>query len=247
MQDILKVLVPIIVTHVIVLAVIILIMKKLLLGDTVKAMDRIRQVESEVRKKEEDLRREIEEHEKELAAKQAEAEETLQRRREESEKESVQLRDKILAEAKISGDRILDQARRNEEKLRQQIVQDMDQKAVDYGARIFQLVMSDKMNAELNKQFIDEVLDAIEEVDSTSITVDASQSEFKTSHPLKVEQRIRLERLLKEKFDVSIRVEEQVDEKLLAGLRFKLGSLEIDGTLLNRFEEAVEEVRKATA
>jgi F0F1-type ATP synthase delta subunit len=35
-----------------------------------------------------------------------------------------------------------------------------------------------------------------------------------------------------------------VDDSLLAGLVLKMGSLEIDGSLRNRYQEAVQEVKK---
>ena len=49
---------------------------------------------------------------------------------------------------------------------------------------------------------------------------------------------------LAEKFDVQIKVEEKIQEDLMAGLVFKLGSLEVDGSLLNRYQEAAAEVKK---
>lgn len=244
MHDILTILITIGITHACVLVIIIFVIKRLLLSDTMQAVSRIRQVEAEVRKREEAIRREIEEHEKEFTRKKAEAEEELQRQRDASEKEVAKLREQMIADAKKEGDAILDQARKNEEKLRKQIAQDMEEKAVDYGAQVFKLVMSDKMNEELNKQLISELLDAIEQIDSSSITVDPSNAEFKSSHPIGAEQKERLEKLLAEKFGARIKVNEKVDESLMAGLAFKMGSLEIDGSLVNRFHEAASEIKK---
>jgi F0F1-type ATP synthase delta subunit len=246
MQDILKILVPIVVAHVVVLVAIIFVIKKMLLGDTMRAMERIKDVEGEVRKKEEGIRRQIEEHEKEFAKRKAELEEDLEQRRTESDREVARMKEQAMAEARTEGDRIIEQAKRNEEKFRQQIAQDMEEKAIEYGGQIFKLVFSEKMNSELNKQFIDELLDALEEVDSASITVDASDAEFTSSHTMEPEQKQRLEGLLNEKFGANIKVDEKVKEDLLGGLILKLGSLEIDGTLLNRYQEAVEEVKKST-
>ena len=65
MQDILTVLGLIITAHLLILVAIIIIIKKMLMGDTVNAVNRIRQGEAEVRKKEEKMRREREEEEKE--------------------------------------------------------------------------------------------------------------------------------------------------------------------------------------
>ena len=68
-MEILKILLPIVVLHVAVLIAVIIVIKKMLVGDTVNAVSRIRQVEAEVRKKEESIRAEIAAHEKEFAEK----------------------------------------------------------------------------------------------------------------------------------------------------------------------------------
>jgi F-type H+-transporting ATPase subunit delta len=54
-----------------------------------------------------------------------------------------------------------------------------------------------------------------------------------------------LAKLLSEKFGANVAIEEKLDKELLAGIIFKLGSLEIDGSLRNRFREAAAEVKKS--
>lgn len=243
-MDIVKLLVPIIVAHALVLALIIIIIRKTLLSDTMKAVARIRQVEDEVRRKEEGIRQEIAEHEKEFAKKKAEAESELQAQRERSEKEVANMRDTVVGEARKEADKIIESAKANEQKFRNQLAQDMEEKAVDYGGQVFGLVFSEKVTPSINKAFIDELLDALDEIDAGTITVDASQAEFVSSHEMHPEQKARLEKILNEKFNASIQIKEKVDPALMAGISFKLGSLEIDGSLKNRFAEAVAEVKK---
>ncbi|MCK5850860.1 MAG: F0F1 ATP synthase subunit delta [Kiritimatiellae bacterium] len=247
MENIVRVLmplVPIAVVHVVVLAVILFLIKKMLLGDTMRAVAKVRQVETEVRKKEETIRNEIQEHEKEFVKKRADAQEELQREREASEAEVTKMRDSTLAEARTEGEKIIEQAKKDEERLREQIAREMEEKAIDYGGQVFKLVFSEKITTDLNKSFIAELLDALEEVDAGSITVDSSEAEFASSHPIDPEQKSRLEKLLADKFGAEVKVQEKVQPELLAGLVFKLGSLEIDGSLLNRYQEAAAEVKK---
>jgi F0F1-type ATP synthase delta subunit len=244
MGETLKLVIPIIAVHAAVLGVLIFVIRKIVMHDTVQAVNTVKQVEAEVRKKEASIVKQIEEHERDFSRKKAEAEDELQRQRQESEKEIKQMRDRMVGEAKKESQLIMDRARQNEEKFRQQISQEMEEKAVEYGGQIFRLVLSEKMGAEMNRHFVGELLDALQEVDPTSITVDAGQAEFKSSHPLDADIRQRLQKLLKEKFNADVEVREVVDAKLLGGLVFKLGSLEIDGSLVNRFQEAVGEVKK---
>jgi F0F1-type ATP synthase delta subunit len=227
-----------------VLAAIIIVIKRLLLGDTVRAVERINQVEADVRKKEESLRREIEEREKELAVRKSEAEEELQRQKDQMGKELAALKEKMTSDARKESDRIMEQAHRNEEKLRQQLALESEQKAVDYAARMMGLVFSEKLTATLDRQFVDELVEALEGVDSSAITVDGGEAEFIAAHPLLPEQKQRLQKLLADKFAVQVEINEKIQEDLMAGIILKLGSLEIDGSLLNRFREATDEIKK---
>jgi F-type H+-transporting ATPase subunit b len=247
MQDILRVVIPIIVVHALVLAGIILIIRRLLLSDTMRAVERINQVEAEVRKKEEALRKEIEERERELAQRKAEAEEELQRHKEEMAKDVEQLKDKMLADARKESDRIVEQARKSEDRMRQQLELEARQKAAAYGGQVVNLVFSERLLAAIDRHFVDELLDALEAMDTSNITVDLSTSQFIASQPLAEEQRQRLQRILAEKFGAQVAVAETIQKDLLAGLILKLGSLEIDGSLLNRFREAAEEINREAA
>ncbi len=244
MEDTLKMLLPIIVAHVCVLVAVILIIKRLLISDSQKAVARIKEVEAEVRKKEESVKRDIEQHEMEFAKRKAEAEDDIQQGREDAEREMTRMRDQVITEAKKEGDRIISQAKRNEQRMREQIELNIGEKAVEYGGEIFKLVISERVTPELNRQFVGELLDALEEIDPGTITVDSEQAEVQSSHGLDAEDKKRLEGLLSSKFGVEATIEESLQEDLLAGLVLKMGSLEIDGSLKNRYEEAVEEVKK---
>ena len=109
------------------------------------------------------------------------------------------------------------------------------------------MVFSEKMTESVDRQFTDELLDALTEVDSNAVTVDASEAEVVLSHPMPSEQRARLERLLKESFGADVTVSEKINPDLIAGMILKLGSLEIDGSLRNRYREAAAEQKKSIA
>jgi len=246
MSDMLKLLLPVIVTHVVVLTLIIVVVRRVLLGDSKRAVARVRDVETEIRKKESRIRQQIEEHEKEFEQKKAVAEEELRQHKATADKELAATRDKMLGDARQEAERLMEQARRNEEKLRQQIAQDMEEKAVVYAGQVVSMVLTDRMAEAVDRVFTDELLDAVEQIDAESISVDASSVSFTAARPLTPEQRQRLQALLHDKFGLDTAVEETVQEDLVAGLHFKLGSLEIDGSLRNRMAEAVEEVKKST-
>lgn len=244
MQDILKAIIPLIVAHLAVLAILVVVVKRLLFSDTMKAVGRIQLVEAELRKKEEAIRREIHDHEKTFARQKVQAEEDLQRQKVQTEKDLARLRDQMLAEAKKEGDRILDQAHKNEERFRQRIALEMEQKAVEYAGEVVRLVLGEKVSEQVNREFNDELIEALEGLDGDSITVDSDEGEVKTGHAMMADQKKRLDDLLSTKFGRPIRLVERIDPALLSGMVVKLGSLEIDGSLSSRMKEAIEEVTK---
>lgn len=244
MQELLSVAIPIVALHVVVLVVLLVGIGLLLSSTANRAVRRVRQVEDEVRQKEEEIRREIEEHERDFAEKKAEADRQLQTHRDEARREAAHLKEKAVSEAKKESQKILDQAHKNEQKIRDQIARQMEDKAVEYGGRIFKLVFSDLLTGELNGLFNDELIDALNEIEDGAVTVDSGAASVTVSHPMRDEQRNRLQTVLKEKFRDDAEIEETVDESLLAGLILKMGSLEIDGSLRNRYSEAVSEVKK---
>jgi len=246
MQDILRILIPVVVTHALVLLIIIFVIKKLLLNDTMQAVARIRRAEAEVRKREESIQQEIANHEREFQRKKTEAEEELQAKREASEKDLSRLREQIIDEAKREASKLLDQARKDEANIRQQVLKQMEEKAVDYGAELFRLVFSERITSDLNNMLISELLDALDEIDGDTITVETDEVVVRSSHPMGIEQKERLRKLLMDKFGIDVKINEDVDDTLIGGLILKLGSLEIDGSLRTRFEEATEEVKKTS-
>lgn len=247
MQDTIRILVPIVVAHLVVLGVIVIVIRKLLVGDTVRAVNRIGQAEAEMRKKEESMRQEMDRHSQDLAARRKELEKELDARREETDRQAAQLKEQVVEDARREANELLDKARKNERRLREQVALEMEEKAVDFGGRVFKLVFSERMTAQLNRHFVDELIDALEQTDATGITVDAGSAEFVASHPLDAAQRQRLQELLARKFGLTMAIHEVVREELLAGLVMKLGSLEIDGSLLSRYQEAVAELKKDAA
>jgi len=227
-----------------VFAVLAFVLKRLVLSDTLKAVAQLRQVESEVGRKEEAMRRRMEENEREFQRKTEAAQEEFKKAKEAAEKELARTRASLVEESKKERDRIIAEAEKHKERLRQELLREADKQAVDYAVQMFTMVFSDRMNEELNRGFVEELLAALEEVDGDSISIEGETVELTASHPLPDDLRARVADLLGRKFKITAAAPERVDAELIAGIKIKLGSLEIDGSLRNRMLEAVEEARK---
>lgn len=237
-------LVIILLAQLVVFVVIVVVLRKLLLSDTMNAVQRLKSAEADLAKKEDVMRQKMDAHEQEFLKKQAVAQEEADRKRVTDEQDLGRLRDRVKAEAKVEADKILGDAQLAKEKIREQLVRETSGKAVEYAGELFKMVISKNVGEKLNMVFVDELIGALSEVDETSIHVEANESEFIASHKLDAAQKGRLEALLAQKFGASIKINERIDESLLAGLIIKLGSLEIDGSLLNRYKEGVNEIKR---
>jgi F0F1-type ATP synthase delta subunit len=240
-------LILLVVVQLAVFGVIVLVLKRVLLRDTLNAVNRLREAEAELGKKEEGVRRKIEENEAEFRRKSQEAQETLARQRETAEKDMGRTRDALMEEAKKERDRILDDAARSRDKMRSELIEEAESKAVDYAGRVYEMVFSREVGETLNRVFLDELLAALEEMDSGGVTVEAAQADLESSYPLDAETAARVKDLIGRKFGVTPELRVKVLPELIAGLKIKLGSLEIDGSMVNRFREAVEELKRSRA
>ncbi|MEI8138520.1 MAG: F0F1 ATP synthase subunit delta [bacterium] len=238
-----RMMVYLIIAQLAVFVVLVIGLKRLLMGDTQLAATKLREVEADLGRKEEAVRKRIEDNEAEFRRKSAEAQEGLTRTREVMEKEVSRTRDGLLDEARKERDKIVDEANRSKEKLRQELAREAQAQAVEHARRVYELVFSEELGRKLDHSFLDELLVALDEMDSSSITISAAAIEVVCSHPLEPAHRERLREIVSRKFDVALEVRETVDPTLIAGIKIKLGSLEIDGSLRNRFNEAIEQLK----
>lgn len=217
--------------------------KQLLLRDAAKATNALREAEAELGKKEEAVRKRIDENEAEFRRKSVEAQETLTRTREAMEREIAKNREAMLDDAKKERDRMVEDAQRSIEKVRQELYREAETRTLDYAGKIYEMVFSDDLGKNLDHAFLEELLAALEEMDASNITVNAPSIEVECSHPLDDKHKTRIQDLVARKFDASLPVSETVNPELIAGVKIKLGSLEIDGSLRNRFREAVGQLK----
>jgi F0F1-type ATP synthase membrane subunit b/b' len=198
-------------------------------------------------KKEDIIRKRIEETENEFRRKAAESQDALSHAKEDLEKELGRTRETLMEEAKRERDRIMEEANRNKERMRMELARDMESKTLDNTGRICEMAFSDEMGHRVDQAFIDELLDALEEMDSSSLTIAAEAVNVECSRPLSPATKERIQDMVSRKFAVSLEVRETVHPELMAGIRMKLGSLEIDGSLQNRFREAVDQIKQEYA
>ena len=242
--DILKFALPTIIFSV-VAVVVVLVMIRIIVGTHAsRTVRRVRQVEHEVREKEVKIKGQIERHDAELMERKKGLEVELQEMREAAKREAARVKEQGIAEAKQERAKIIDQARKSEEKLKDQYRREIDEKAVEYGGRIFELVLGDLLDADLDARFINEIITALEEIEPGTMELETTEAVVTVARELAPGQLDRLTAALIKAFGEGMVLTPTLDAKILGGVILKVGSMEVDGSLRNRYTEAVDEVIK---
>jgi F0F1-type ATP synthase delta subunit len=131
----------------------------------------------------------------------------------------------------------------SEDRRRFEILWKKHQKVLDllrnHSLKAIQAILSQKILGSINAAMIDELIESLSGVGPEHFKVDSSSKEIWlfVAGQLEPSQQEALMKVFSEKFGPDINVKECLDPDLVAGLRFKIGNLEIDGSLLNRCQE----------
>jgi len=95
----------------------------------------------------------------------------------------------------------------------------------------FLFVVLERSRLHLLEEFIESYQEVLDEQD------DVARVGVRSSHPLEVETQQRLKEAMSAVTGKTVRLNYEVDESLLGGLRLQVGSIVYDGTIRTRLEE----------
>ena len=89
--------------------------------------------------------------------------------------------------------------------------------------------------------WVEELIDAgFGHLERLNIPNEVTEARIVTAFPLTEEQRKKLHKLLKNILDKEMKLKEEVDKRIVAGVSIIIGSLVLDGTLQNKMMEKVK-------
>ncbi len=211
------------------------------------AMHRMELLHQENIKKEADLRHRLTAAEAEYRAKIEQADTEAKAMIAAARGQADQTREEVLREARRESERIIQEAQEKRQDIRMELEQEMEQRAVQLASDAVRYVLTTKVEERIHEQLVDELLAEMVLLDSGRLEIKAGQAEVVASQELKPDQRKRLESILAEKAGRPVRIREEVDQKIIAGMVIRLDNLILDGSLRNKLREAVSYVRRSSA
>jgi F0F1-type ATP synthase delta subunit len=139
--------------------------------------------------------------------------------------------------------KIMAEASERAKKLEAEVLAGAQEKAMELAQELIRATFAPKGQAILHSQLIDELIDDLRAVDKGRLAVKVDKAEVATSAPLTSEEKKKLEGILVSKLGYELPLEEKIDETLIIGIVIKLGGLVADGSLKNKLNKALNEIR----
>jgi F0F1-type ATP synthase delta subunit len=217
--------------------IIIFFLHRFLISSTEGAVKRLNDEIEKAQKRQAELTQKLREADEELNKRRAEAKALADKTRQDTEQEAKAEREKIIAESRKEGEEIISKAQGAAEKLKAELVKEIDSRGVDFALQIMARVLSEKSKGSLNRQLVAEFLDNFKSVDMSRLSLDIQEAELVCTHEIDDKQKVEISQIMKQKLNRELPLKVILDEKLAGGIMVKFGSMAIDGSVRNLLRE----------
>ena len=165
----------------------------------------------------------------------------------ESEIQAKQAMEEISSQARAEADKILKQAFNTRDKLREEIEGQLHHESIANAIKFIKSILNSKNFILLHKGLIEDLVEALDQTDCKKIQVDIDQGQIMSPYTLDNSEKQRISSMLSLKAGRNLILEEVEDKTLIAGIKIRLGSLVIDGSLVEKLRGAQSKIMKYEA
>ncbi len=190
-----------------------------------------------------------EEMEQKLKKAQEDYEDTIKKAKKESEilkdksrKEVSEERDRIIEQAHRESEEIIERAQKSAEAIKAEEEKIIKEKAVEKSGELICEVLPEEVARQMHDKWVDKLIsEGTGGLDRLRVPEDISRAQVATAFALSEAQRTMLKMKFQEIFNRDIELEEEVDPRLVAGLKIVLGNLILEGSFYGKVGEIVRE------
>lgn len=237
---------PLLVLQVVVFVVLVVGLRRILSRNLTNAAAHLQGLNAEYLRRHEELKQRTEQAERQYGEQtvkaKTESEHILQQARQEAES----LRAKTLEDARQESERIVQQGIQSRDAIRTELEESMERRAIERACELLQTTLPTRVRQEIQSGWLEELLrDGLGQLDRLKThQEDAREARVVSALPLADGQREALRRRLREAVGREIAVQEETDQRLVAGMTITVGSLILDGSLFSRIQQAAREAQK---
>jgi len=228
---------------ILIFAGVIIILRKIFLSDTESAVNRLRQIDAEYEKKQQEIKQMYKDLERERESILTVTQEEVVKLKQQAQQEIENMRQQMLKDARTESDNIIAAARAREEDMRQKIYNETQAKIIEYAQKLLITAFSKEILKNLHKSLINDLIKQLDQMDISNIPGDIKEIKIVSAFALD-EEREDIKFILTKLLKQDIEPKEEMDESLLAGVILYLGTFVIDASLSNYLTEATGKLKK---
>ncbi len=232
-----------IIIQVITFGLLVFLLRQFLVQHVTQSQDRLQQLVQENRKREEELKEKRENLEHEFRTKTTQYNEEMGRLKSVTEMEVQKMQEEALAKAEAEGKKVVADAEALKEKMRKQLVIEMEEKALNLASDIIEHVFTAEVAKGIHTQLTDELIGEIEGSDSQVLQFDGDGVEVLVPYPLTDAQMAKIKKIFTSKSGRTVEIKQTIQPDIMTGMVVRLGNSVLDGSLKNKLKGAMAHVR----
>ncbi|MBI2495217.1 MAG: F0F1 ATP synthase subunit delta [Candidatus Omnitrophica bacterium] len=202
------------------------------------ALQRLQALQQEAMVKEAQLKEELERARRERAAAVDQGKQEARALIDAAKQESESLRRHAEEQARQASQTFLERGRGEAEKLRANLTAQIETEARQLAMAMIRCTFTQDGTEVFQRHALDGLISDIGRLDPSRFVASTETARVTSSCSLSDQERHRLRKILSEKLQTPVSLDEQVDPELIAGLVVQVGDLVIDGSLQNKLRKA---------
>lgn len=224
----------------------ILLLRHFMKGHVTGAVGHLQKLNEELLKQQAELRQKNAEADKEYQAKMNKVQQEVSALHTQAKQEVTKTLEEARTRAQTEREKLINDAVETKEKIRQEIMADMDEKAIQHARHVIAEFFSGDIKKLVHQALVEELIGGLEEMDFSSFQIQTDTAELRSAEGVPEALKEKMRKVLEKKIGKKVQFKEENDPTLVGGLILKFGTFVIDGSLTNRLVEAAANLKKET-
>jgi F-type H+-transporting ATPase subunit delta len=213
-------------------------MKRVINRDVVSATSHLDNLASEFTQKEEAIKKQYEELKRQSQEIIENAKKDAQAQKDNILKAAEEEKNKVINEAQQKADEVIQQADKARLALLAELNQKIDERAVLKAGELLNEALPVHIRSDIHQRWVDDLIsNSFQQLDRLRIPEGISEIKVVTAFELNQKQRTTLIAKIKEKLGYDVKLQEEIDPNIIAGLVVSIGGLFLDGSLRFKIQE----------
>ncbi|MCD4779206.1 MAG: F0F1 ATP synthase subunit delta [Candidatus Omnitrophica bacterium] len=184
-----------------------------------------------------ELNQKIRKADEELLKRQAEARTISDQMQTLAEDEAKAEREKIINKARRDSEEIIEKAQNAKEKMKKELEQNIDSKALRFSVRILDEILTEKATQAFETVLVEDFIEKLKNVEMDHITAEITEAEIVTLKPVSLAYQKQISQVIKSKLGRELAMKASTAKETGCGVILKFGSMALDGSLSSAIKE----------